>query len=178
MYVDGDLRYALEIPNALSLLAFWDPEATVIGLDAVPPALQPPVTPVHLSFQLMVGIGFGLLALDAWFALAWWRRRDLPRSPRFLRFAALSGVAAVLALEAGWVVTEVGRQPWVVYGILPTAEAVNPAPGAAVRPLRGARRLHAADRRHGVRAAPTRPHPDSRGSAGGRRRLVQGGVRR
>lgn len=129
VYVDGELRYAVEIPNALSLLAFWGWDATVTGLDAVPPALQPPVTPVHLSFQLMVGIGFGLLALGAWFALAWWRRRDLPRSPWFLPLAALSGVAAVLALEAGWVVTEVGRQPWVVYGVLPTAEAVNPAPG-------------------------------------------------
>jgi cytochrome bd ubiquinol oxidase subunit I len=64
-----------------------------------------------------------------WQAVAWWRFRALPRSRWFLRAAALSGVASVLALEAGWIVTEVGRQPWIVYGVLRTSEAVNPAPG-------------------------------------------------
>jgi cytochrome d ubiquinol oxidase subunit I len=127
--VDGELRYAVEIPNGLSLLAYWDPDAVVRGLNELPPADHPPVTVVHLAFQTMVGIGFALLGLAIWFAVAWRRRRDLPRSPWFLRFAALSGVGAVLALEAGWVTTEVGRQPWVVWGIMRTSEAVNPAPG-------------------------------------------------
>lgn len=77
----------------------------------------------------MVAIGFGLVALGGWFAIGWLRRRDLPRSRWFLRAAAVSGLAAVLAMEAGWVVTEVGRQPWVVYGILLTRDAVNPQPG-------------------------------------------------
>jgi cytochrome bd ubiquinol oxidase subunit I len=127
--VDGELRYALEIPYGLSLLAHWDPDAEIVGLNEVPPADRPPVTVVHLAFQLMVAAGLALLGLGGWFALAWWRRRDLPRSRWFLRAAALSGVLAVLALEAGWVTTEVGRQPWIVYGVMRTSEAVSAAPG-------------------------------------------------
>lgn len=131
VYVDGELRYAVEVPNALSLLAKWDPDAVVVGLDQVPDDQEPPVTVVKWAFQLMVAIGFGLVALSGWWALAWWRRRGPPRSPWFLRVAALAGIAAAVAVEAGWVVTEVGRQPWIVYGVMRTAEAVNPAPGLA-----------------------------------------------
>ena len=127
--VDGELRYAIEIPYGLSLLAHWDPDAEIMGLNEVPPADRPPVTVVHWAFQLMVASGLALLALGGWFALAWWRRRDLPRSRWFLRAAALSGLVAVLALEAGWVTTEVGRQPWIVWGIMRTSEAVSDAPG-------------------------------------------------
>lgn len=129
IYQDGQLRYAVQIPYALSLLAHYDPDAVVLGLDQAPPPLQPPVNIVHWSFQLMVAIGVGLLVLAAWLAVSWWRHRDLPRSPWFLRAAVLAGPAAVLALEAGWVVTELGRQPWVVYGVLLTRDAVNPHPG-------------------------------------------------
>jgi cytochrome bd ubiquinol oxidase subunit I len=127
--VDGELRYTVEIPYGLSLLAHWDPHAEITGLETVPPADRPPVTVVHWAFQLMVGAGLALLGLGGWFALAWWRRRDLPRSRWFLRAAALSGAVAVLALEAGWVTTEVGRQPWIVWGVLRTSEAVSGAPG-------------------------------------------------
>lgn len=127
--IDGELRYAVEIPNGLSLLAQWDPNAEIKGLDQVAPADRPPVNVVHPAFQVMVGIGLGLLALSAWFGLAWWRRRELPRGPWFWRFAAVAGPAAVVAMEAGWVTTEVGRQPWVVWGVLRTSDAVNPAPG-------------------------------------------------
>ncbi|WP_344877653.1 cytochrome ubiquinol oxidase subunit I [Nonomuraea antimicrobica] len=127
--VDGELRYALEIPYALSLLAHGSPDAVIAGLDGIAPADRPPVNVVHWAFQIMVGLGLALLALSVWLAVSWRRRRDLPGSRWFLRAVAVSGVAAVLALEAGWVVTEVGRQPWTVYGVLRTSEAVNPAPG-------------------------------------------------
>ncbi|SEG13302.1 cytochrome bd-I ubiquinol oxidase subunit 1 apoprotein [Thermomonospora echinospora] len=127
--VGDELRYSLEIPYALSLLAHWNPNAEIVGLLTVPPADRPPVNIVHWGFQVMVAIGFGLLALSAWAALAWWRRRALPRSRWFLWGAAAAGPAAVLAVEAGWIVTEVGRQPWTVFRTLRTSGAVNPAPG-------------------------------------------------
>jgi cytochrome d ubiquinol oxidase subunit I len=127
----GQLRYAIEIPDGLSLLVGYRPGTRVVGLDAVPVADRPPVTVVHLAFDLMVGAGFGLSLLGLWLLVAWWRRRDLPRPAWFLRLATLAGIGSVVALEAGWVVTEVGRQPWVVYGQLRTADAVNPAPGLA-----------------------------------------------
>ena len=77
----------------------------------------------------MVGIGSALLLLGAWFAFAWWRRRDIPRTPWFLRAVAISGAGAILALWAGWIVTEVGRQPWIVQGYMRTSEAVTDADG-------------------------------------------------
>jgi cytochrome d ubiquinol oxidase subunit I len=126
---DGELRYSLEIPNGLSLLVGYRPNTVIQGLDKVPVQDHPPVTIVHLAFDLMVGIGLGLLLLGVWLLLAWWRRRDLPRHRLFLFLCVLAGVASVVALESGWVVTEVGRQPWVVYGKLRTADAVNPRSG-------------------------------------------------
>jgi cytochrome d ubiquinol oxidase subunit I len=129
IYTDNELRYAVPIPNMLSLLAHWDPQAEVTGLEEFPADERPPVNPVHLSFQAMVACGFFLLALALWAALAWWRRRDLPRSRLFLWGGALSGLAAVVALESGWITTEVGRQPWIVFGVQRVDEAVNPAPG-------------------------------------------------
>ncbi|WP_461079555.1 cytochrome ubiquinol oxidase subunit I [Streptomyces deserti] len=127
--VGGEMRYDVEIPRGLSLLAHFDPDAEITGLNEVPPADRPPVNVVHWSFQIMVGCGLALLALSAWPAWTWRRHKRLPATPWFLRASALSGLAAVLALEAGWVVTEVGRQPWIVYRVMRTAEAVNPAPG-------------------------------------------------
>jgi cytochrome d ubiquinol oxidase subunit I len=127
--VDGRVRFAIRIPRGLSLLVHLDPNATVRGLDSVPPGSRPPVNTVHLAFDLMVLVGLGLGGLALWAAVAWWRRRALPRSRWFLRAAVLAGPATVLAMEAGWVTTEVGRQPWIVYGILRVDQAVNPAPG-------------------------------------------------
>src|SRR5207302_3044499 len=115
--------------NGLSLLARANPHARIVGLNAFPVGDRPPVNPVHLSFDTMVGCGLILLGLGVWFALAWWRRRDLPGSRWFLRAAAAGGALAVVALECGWVTTEVGRQPWIAYQILRTADAANPAPG-------------------------------------------------
>lgn len=129
IYVDDRLVGAIEIPSGLSLLIHHDANGVVTGLDRVPPALRPPVNVTHLSYDAMVGIGFALLALAAWLAWAWWRRRDIPGSVWFLRAVALSGAAAVAALETGWVTTEVGRQPWIVYQIQLTRDAVSTAPG-------------------------------------------------
>lgn len=129
IYIDDELRWSLEVPWGLSLLVTHDPNGVVIGLDSVAPELRPPVNVVHLAYNTMVGIGSALLLLALWLAWTWWRHHRMPASPWFLRAVAVSGAAAVLAMEAGWVTTEVGRQPFIVYGVLRTADAVNPAPG-------------------------------------------------
>jgi cytochrome bd ubiquinol oxidase subunit I len=129
--VDGQARYGLQIPLVASLLSGFSPDTVIIGLNDIPADQRPPATVVHLAWNAMVGAGTFLFALAAWFVLTWWRRRDLP-GRWFLRLTALSGLAAILALEAGWVVTEVGRQPWIVYGILRTADAVTGAPGLPI----------------------------------------------
>jgi cytochrome d ubiquinol oxidase subunit I len=129
IYYDDRLHYALEIPWGLSLLVTRNPNGEVVGLEAVAPALRPPVNVVHLAYDSMVGMGSALLALAAWLGYMWWRHRRIPRTVWFLRAVAVSGVAAIIALEGGWITTEVGRQPWIVYNILRTADAVSPAPG-------------------------------------------------
>jgi len=125
----GHARGAISIPGVDSLLAGGSRATVIQGLDRVPAADRPPATVVHLAFQTMVGIGFGLLALGTWIGWAWWRRRDLPRSRWFLRAVALSGPASVVALEAGWITTEVGRQPWIAYHLLRTRDAVTTVGG-------------------------------------------------
>lgn len=129
VYQNDGMRYALEIPSGLSILAHWDPNALIIGLDRFAPADRPPVNIVHWSFQVMVAIGIALLLLGGWLAVTWWRRRRMPRSRWFLAASAAAGVAAPVALEAGWITTEVGRQPWIAWGVLRTADAVTPVPG-------------------------------------------------
>ena len=129
LVINGELHGAIVIPHALSILAYGNPNATVIGLDSVPPDQRPPTNIVHVSFDLMVGAGGFLLALSAWFAWSWRRKRGLPGSRWFIRGAILAGPAAAVAMEAGWVTTELGRQPWTVYGILRTDHAVSTAPG-------------------------------------------------
>src|SRR4051794_90516 len=122
----------LDVPKALSLLAFHDPSATVKGLDTVPREDQPPVGIVKLSFRAMVGIGTGLAVLGAWFVWMWWRRRRLPGTAWFARLVVAAGPLSVVALIAGWVTTEVGRQPWIVYEVMRTREAVTGATGVPV----------------------------------------------
>ena len=117
------------MPWGLSLLVTHDPNGEVIGLESVPPDLRPPVNVVHLSYNVMVGIGSAFLLLALWLGWSWWRSRKPPGSPWFLGAVVLSGPAAVLAMEAGWVTTEVGRQPFIVYDVLRTEDAVSPAPG-------------------------------------------------
>jgi cytochrome d ubiquinol oxidase subunit I len=126
----GKVKDAIGIPGLDSLLVGFSTGTEVTGLDQIPDDDEPPaLTMLHLSFDTMVGIGTGLFLLAVWFAICWWRRRDLPATPWFLRIAAIAGVAAVVALECGWIVTEVGRQPWIVNGFMRTAEAVTPAKG-------------------------------------------------
>lgn len=129
----GELRGAIELPGALSFIAFGDPDAEVIGLDQTPRELWPPVGVVHLSFDLMVGCGMLMLALVGLGALMWLDARVRGRPPpwarpRYLTAAMLAGPIGLIALEAGWVVTEVGRQPWVIQGYMKTADAVTPMP--------------------------------------------------
>ncbi len=126
-----ETRYAIEIPGGLSILAHGDPAARVIGLNDIPRELWPPVAAVHMAFQVMVGIGTWLAALAVWAAVLWWRKR-LFQSRLFLRAAAISTVLGFIALEAGWMVTELGRQPWVIQGVMKTSAAVTPMPGLVV----------------------------------------------
>ena len=123
----------IPLPYVDSLLVGFSPHAQVTGWSTVPPALRPPMpTLIHLSFDLMVSIGFFMLAWALWLGWSWWRRRELPGGRAgtiFLAGGALSGLASVTAMEAGWVVTEVGRQPWTVYQVLLTSQAATTAGG-------------------------------------------------
>jgi cytochrome d ubiquinol oxidase subunit I len=131
-YTDGRVKYGLRIPKLLSFLAYHDPNARVQGLDAVAPDRRPPVNVVRVAFQLMVGIGTLLALLGVVFLAVRVRRRRLPESRWFYRGLTLAGPLSVVALIAGWVTTEVGRQPWVVYGVMGTRQAVTGAAGIPV----------------------------------------------
>jgi cytochrome bd ubiquinol oxidase subunit I len=131
-YDNGKVRFGVEIPHALSLLAFHSWDAKVQGLDAVLPADRPPVNVVRFAFQTMVGIGTLLALLGVVFVAVRIRLRRLPESRWFYRALVIAGPLSVVALIAGWVTTEVGRQPWVVYRVMPTADAVTGASGIAV----------------------------------------------
>ena len=131
-YENGRIRFGIEIPHALSLLAVHSWNAKVQGLDAVPPADRPPVNVVRFAFQTMVGIGTLLAFLGVVFVAVRIRWRRLPESRWFYRALVAAGPLSVVALIAGWVTTEVGRQPWVVYRVMPTADAVTGAGGIPV----------------------------------------------
>ncbi len=125
-------RWGIEIPSGLSVLLHFDPHATVTGLDAFPKTDWPPVAVVHVAFQIMVGAGFLMMGVALWAGWHWWRRRSLTNSQGLLRAIVAVSPLGFLAIEAGWVVTEVGRQPWIIYGIMRTSEAVTPMPGLVV----------------------------------------------
>jgi cytochrome d ubiquinol oxidase subunit I len=131
-YTDEKVKYGIGIPKLLSLLAFHNPDATVTGLDTVPRDRQPPINVVRIAFQAMVGIGTALALLGAVFLLTRLRRKRLPESVWFYRALALAGPASLIALIAGWVTTEVGRQPWIVYHVMLTSQAVTGAGGIVV----------------------------------------------
>jgi cytochrome d ubiquinol oxidase subunit I len=129
---DGTIKWGIRIPRLLSTLADHDPNGTVKGLDTVPARDRPPVNVVRFAFQTMVGIGTLLALVGVLTLLIRWRRGRLPDSPWFYRVVALCGPLSVVALIAGWVTTEVGRQPWVVYGVMRTSQAVTGAGGIPV----------------------------------------------
>jgi cytochrome bd ubiquinol oxidase subunit I len=132
-YEDGEVKYGIEIPKLLSLLAKHDPNATIEGLEAVPADDRPPpINLIRFAFQTMVGIGTFLAALGVVHLLTWYRRRRFVESRWFLRAVVAAGPLSVVALIAGWVTTEVGRQPWVVYDVMRTEEAVTGAGGIPV----------------------------------------------
>jgi cytochrome d ubiquinol oxidase subunit I len=117
----------IQIPGLLSFLATHDFSTTVKGLDDIDASLRPNVELTHSAFDIMAGIGALLAVLSVWFFLRWWRRRDaLFDSRRLLRAIAMAGPLGFIALEAGWIVTEAGRQPWAIQGYLRTADAVTP----------------------------------------------------
>jgi cytochrome d ubiquinol oxidase subunit I len=129
---DG-VKGGIGIPGFDSFLVGWSTDTKVTGLDSVPPDERPPAnTMLHWCFDIMVGICTALIGLGLWLGVSWLRKRDIPKSVWFLRATALSGISAIVALECGWIVTEVGRQPWIVYDTMRTKDAVTDASGVWV----------------------------------------------
>jgi cytochrome d ubiquinol oxidase subunit I len=130
-----ETRWAISIPYGLSFLAFHDPNAEVKGLEEFPREDWPPVAIVHVAFQVMVALGAYMALVSLWALWRWWRgRRTRPLADDrvLLRALALATPMGFIAIEAGWTVTEVGRQPWIIQGVLRTADAVTPMPGLVV----------------------------------------------
>ncbi|MEI7730229.1 MAG: cytochrome ubiquinol oxidase subunit I [Verrucomicrobiota bacterium] len=124
--------YALRIPRGLSFLLTDNPDAKVVGLEEFPQDDWPNVRMVHWSFDLMVAAGMAMLALAVWAGWLWWKCRPLAGHPWLLRALVAAGPLGFVAIETGWVVTEVGRQPWIIYGVMRTEAAVTPMPGLVV----------------------------------------------
>jgi len=132
-WYDGEeVKYGIEIPKLLSFLSYHHWNAEVKGLDTVPPDERPPVNTERFAFQTMVGIGTALALLSMVYVGVWLRWRRLPRSVWFYRALVAAGPLALVALIAGWITTEVGRQPWIVYGVMRTEDAVTGAGGIPV----------------------------------------------
>ncbi|MFF7967709.1 cytochrome ubiquinol oxidase subunit I [Streptomyces sp. NPDC007903] len=127
--IDGEARYGISVPWVASILAGFKPSTRIQGLNAIPADIRPTtaqVNIVHWAFDIMVGTSMLMLAVAAWFVWLWWKRRNTLQSNRwFLGAASLCGLVSILSLESGWVVTEVGRQPWIVVGLLRTRDAVT-----------------------------------------------------
>jgi len=127
-----EMRFAVQIPGGLSLLAHHDADAVVTGLEAFPRDEWPNVRAVHFGFQVMVAAGMALLAVAGWGGWLAVRHRRLPDGRWFLRACVAATPLGFVAIEAGWIVTEMGRQPWIIYRVMRTADAVTPMPGLVV----------------------------------------------
>src|SRR5919204_488210 len=131
----GQGQYGVAIPSFDSILVGFSPDTVVPGLTSTVADARPNIAEaniVHLAFDLMVGLGSAALGLVAWYFIVLLRWRHLPRSRWFYRVAAFAGLGAYVAVESGWVTTEVGRQPWIVYNVMRVADAVTSAPGSFV----------------------------------------------
>lgn len=124
-----EVDYAIRIPYALSFLAHGDFHAEVTGLDKIPDDEEPPVLITHFAFQIMVGCGFLMMGIGLMYFFFSWKRRETLMKNWWLRLIVIATPLGFIALEAGWTVTEVGRQPWIIYGIMRTEEALTPMPG-------------------------------------------------
>ncbi|GGL82954.1 cytochrome ubiquinol oxidase subunit I [Pseudooceanicola nanhaiensis] len=127
----GVMRYSIEIPKLSSLILEHDPNAPMAGLDTVPAEEEPPVAVVFWAFRIMVGIGFAMLGVGMWALWARFRGR-LYDSPWLLRSAVVMGPSGFVAVTAGWFTTEVGRQPYTIYGLLRTVDSASPLGASAV----------------------------------------------
>lgn len=123
------LNYAIRIPGMLSWLAYGDTQAVVQGLDQVPKAEQPPVAITHYAFQIMVALGMFMVLIALLYFVVILKKKSWLKKRWLLKLFVIATPLGFLAVEAGWTVTEVGRQPWIIYGIMKTADAVTPMPG-------------------------------------------------
>ncbi|WP_256012792.1 cytochrome ubiquinol oxidase subunit I [Desertivirga xinjiangensis] len=123
--------YAIKIPGLLSFMAHGDTNAEVKGLDSIPAEDQPPVAITHYAFQIMVGLGMIMMVLAILYFIALWKKKHWQNSKWLLKFFVAATPMGFIAVEAGWTVTEVGRQPWIIHGVMRTADAVTPMPGIA-----------------------------------------------
>ena len=127
---DDGVKGGIGIPGFDSWLVGFSTDTKVTGYDTVPEQDQPQSkTMLHWAFDTMIGISSALILLGLWFGFVWWRRRDIPQTKWFLRAIAVSGLSVMVAIECGWIVTEVGRQPWIVYEVMRTEDAVTGAGG-------------------------------------------------
>jgi cytochrome d ubiquinol oxidase subunit I len=125
------VKYAIKIPKLLSFMATDDFNAEIKGLDSFPKKDHPPVMVTHFAFQIMVGLGMAMMGLALIYFIALLKKKSWSDSRWLLKLFVLATPMGYLALEAGWTVTEVGRQPWIIYGVMRTADAVTPMPGIA-----------------------------------------------
>jgi len=125
----GQVKYGIEIPGMLSFMISGHTNTEVKGLDHFRVADRPPVLVTHIAFQIMVGLGMLMFAMSILYFFVLWKKRNFEKNLWLLKLFALSTPLGFMAVEAGWVVTEVGRQPWILHGILRTRDAVTPMPG-------------------------------------------------
>jgi cytochrome d ubiquinol oxidase subunit I len=123
------VNYGIEIPGLLSFMLYDNFKQPVNGLDKIPVQNQPPITITHLAFELMIAIGSAMMLIGLLYFIALWKKRSWLSQKWFLNLFILSTPFGFIAVEAGWTVTEVGRQPWVIQGVMRTSEAVTPMPG-------------------------------------------------